>query len=147
MIGPGIPNFLLPGKAIHEFTSKIFSKNYDPIKFGDLSSYRDYLDIRDACEIILKVASENFESGPFNVASGIAIQGKDLIDRIINLCPIKSIELDYLYNNLSKSAVPYQKADISKIISHYAWHPKYSLDDSISDMWKFHLENLESNET
>ena len=147
VIGPGLPQSLLAGKAIYEFASnQIVHKNNNPVKFGDLTSFRDYVDIRDVCKTMKMFGDMKSEGNLFHVGSGIATSGRQLIDLIIEKCPLKKFKLTYEFDNSIKSLVNSQVASIAKISKAVNWSPTYALTDSITDMWKFQLKALNIHE-
>ncbi len=142
ILGAGMPDSLLAGRAIKLFQESLRNTDALPLQFGDLSSYRDYLDIRDLCNAI-DLSIENGMAGElYHIGSGVKTQGTDLIDEIINTCPHQTKSLEYQFARNQKSLVPHQVADITKAKNHLKWELLFGLDETLLWMWN-DLLNLE----
>lgn len=141
ILGQRMPDTLLAGKAIQAFKKELRKKETTPINFGDLTSFRDYVDIKDICNAI-DLAIKNGKTGElYNIGSGKATQGIELINKLIDACPIKSPLLSYTYDSKTSSIVPIQIANISKVKIGLKWKPLISLEETLKDMWTYELNN------
>jgi len=135
ILGVGMPESLLAGRAITLFHEALKSNNTNAIEFGDLSSYRDYLDKRDLCRAIDLSIEKGMAGELYHIGSGVNTQGIDLVDTIIESFPYDASVLKYRFNSNKKSLVPYQIADITKAKNNLNWQPTYNLNDTLSWMW------------
>lgn len=135
ILGVGMPDSLLAGRAIKLFHETLISKDSQAIQFGDLSSYRDYLDKRDLCSAIDLSILHGKAGELYHIGSGIKTQGTHLINQIIATCPDKSYAFQYHFDSDKKSLVPHQIADVSKAKNDLRWEPSFSLNDTLTWMW------------
>lgn len=135
IVGPGIPDSLLLGRAIKLFYESVHDNSDQIIQFGDLSSFRDYLDIRDLCNAI-DLSIINGKAGElYHIGSGIKTQGKELINKIIMAYPKKEHIFKYFFQTEKSSLVQSQIANITKAKNELYWEPLFSLNDTLSFVW------------
>ncbi len=136
LIGPGLPSTLLSGRCVQLLAA--IAANKEPktvLKFGDLSTQRDYIDVRDVCYAILLAMKSNHSGKLYHIGSGKMTSGQALIELLI-----AESGLDVQYQsqpmNPNTFSVPAQAADLSLVRKKLSWTPTISLKDSVSDMWK-----------
>jgi GDP-4-dehydro-6-deoxy-D-mannose reductase len=82
-IGPGQePGFLVP-----DLYQKILAamKNSDPIKVGDLSTKRDYTDVRDVVKAYVNLAeADELKYTLYNVCSGKSVDGGTILKTLLH---------------------------------------------------------------
>ncbi len=135
LIGKGISSSLAPG-AFAEQLKQTISKGSKVIKVGNLESYRDFLDIRDAIEGIWSLCQKPAGGQIFNLCSGQPTKIADLLEMMIEVSGLDvKVEVDRCRLR--------GRADISKIYGsfqklkeHCGWTPKRSLEDSVARMFK-----------
>ncbi len=81
LIGPGLPPRLLAGALC----AKLREPGNLPIPLGDLSSFRDFIDVRDAVEAYRLIVVKGRNSQIFNVCSGRATRVRTLVNRLATL--------------------------------------------------------------
>ncbi|NYI40441.1 GDP-4-dehydro-6-deoxy-D-mannose reductase [Demequina lutea] len=101
---------------------------------GNLSTYRDYLDVRDVAQAYLAlVASPTHQHLVYNVCSGVSIAGTEIRGRI---CAAMGIPMP------ATCADPtcYRSVDAQKVTGsserlreEFGWAPQYALAQSIED--------------
>jgi len=142
LLGPGQdPSFALAGWCKSACESALDHKNEKPknVKVGDLKLERDYLDVRDAAEAIVKV-----------VEAGAYTAGKTY-----NICSGQWSSLADLFSLCAPNAKPercddrFRKGDVPRIvgcnseIKSLGWNPSYSLRRTIMDMKRNYRDELE----
>ena len=129
LIGPGISRALFVGNFFEKI--KAYQKGeVERLEFSDLSAFRDFIDIRDACSAYLAILQKGKSGEVYNVASGKATQ----VFEILKLTQIKigiPDEKISIEENDADYGVSYQVGSIEKIQKDTAWYPSFSLDDSI----------------
>ncbi|WNB92509.1 GDP-mannose 4,6-dehydratase [Bacillus sp. NEB1478] len=102
------------------------------INVGDLSSFRDFTDVRDIVEAYVLLIESDIESGIFNISSGIPIEIKSILNILISLSnkkiKIKKDEKKIRPSNIKKFA-----GDSSKLKIQTGWSQKYNLNESLED--------------
>ena len=135
LIGYGLSPILLPGKLAKEIQELSKSQERKTLKVGNISTVRDFIDVRDAVKALALLAIHGKENNSYNIGSGVGNKIKDLINLFIdNVDPNIEILTD---RNLFKDSDPdIVLADISKIKSHTGWKPEIKLDKSVLDIIK-----------
>jgi len=138
IIGPGLPDTLLAGKVIREFIRKIGNNDPEPIELGNISSYRDYIDIRDINLAIEKSLHSKLEGELYHIGGGKSVSGYQLLKTIIDTAPFQDrSQLLYKEDSSVKPLVSMQVAEIGKARDKLMWEPKVSLEMSLKNMWDY----------
>lgn len=129
-IGPGQLNgFILP-----DLYEKIVSSVDNTIRVGNLQTQRDYTDVRDVARAYISLAtSQRLTSPIYNVCSGKAISGEELLIAVEKACDKTNLEVvvdDKLFRP-SDSRVLY--GDSSRLREQTGWAPTISLEQTIAD--------------
>jgi GDP-4-dehydro-6-deoxy-D-mannose reductase len=87
-IGPGQePGFLVPD-LYQKITQAL--KDSQSIKVGDLSTKRDYTDVRDVVKAYTNLAeADNLGYDLYNVCSGISVEGKTILETLLKALDTK----------------------------------------------------------
>lgn len=106
---------------------------------GEGTAVRDYFDVRDLVTAILgTVDAPGTSIGKvWNVGSGIGHSVKDVRDLVETISgrPIKTEILPSRQTDVDRIVL-----DISRIRDELGWAPRWSLEDSLTDIWKAHSE-------
>lgn len=131
--GPGqTTDFVIPRLA-EQFT-KIEKGEINPvIEVGNLSSVRDFTDVRDMVNGYI-LASQMAKAGEiYNLGSGKGYTVKQILDILESLSKTK-VEIKVNQDLVRTSDVPVLIADATKFASLTNWSPKISLEETISDI-------------
>lgn len=133
-IGPGQgPGFIVPDLAQQIVDVK--KSGGEEIKVGNLSTKRDYTDVRDIVRAY-RLLLEKGQSGEiYNICSGAASSGEDILNGLasaagVNVKPVvdpsKNRPVDY----------PVIYGDHSKLEDATGWKPEIKLDTTLADVIK-----------
>ena len=98
--------------------------------WGDGSTVRDYVHIRDVAQLSL-AALNSSESGVFNVGSGVGLSVNELIDRIsttLSVSPVVQIKPGRAFD------VPSVVLDCSEAQRRFQWKPQCDLNRGIAEI-------------
>ena len=99
---------------------------------GDLTSRRDFLDVRDVVRAY-RMALELGEAGEvYNIASGSAPRVGDLLDALVNLANAR-ITVRQDPSRMRPSDVPVIVGDASRFIRQTGWSPEIPIEISLRD--------------
>lgn len=134
-IGPGQgPGFLLPDLASQ--IQKFKNGEVDEIVVGDLTTKRDYTDVRDVVQayITLVTGDDEPQQALYNVCSGTSRSGEEILQRLIeafNFDAQPKVRVD------EKRLRPNDPKDIrgssDRLRQEFNWQPTISLDETIRD--------------
>lgn len=132
--GPGqMPGFIIP-----DLTTKLkeFMATGKEIVVGDLSTGRDYTDVRDVAKAYILVATSDSapQQAVYNVCSGVSRKGSDLFAAIANALglaetPTPTVDQALLRPNDAKDIF----GDNSRIKNEFSWGPTISFEQTVRD--------------
>lgn len=127
-IGPGqLEGFLVP-----DVTAQL--KERDSITVGNISTRRDYTDVRDIARAYrLLATTENLYHTTYNACSGISRSGEEIVNIIKNVCqkPDAVVNIDQSKVRPTDPAEIY--GDSSALHADTGWTPEITLEKTLSD--------------
>lgn len=123
-----------PTGVIANFVRKILDGESLEI-FGDGETIRDYIHIDDVTRCIDQLIKIENVSGTFNLASGLGVSVKQIID-LIEKNTENEIHIDYRESR--RSDVRSVVLDIEKLRTSLGFSPLISIEDGIRDMTDFY---------
>ena len=120
-IGPGMPPTTLPGKVV-EFAASMTER--EVLSLGDLSSYRDFVDARDAADAaVLSLLNPPATGGEvFNIGSGVARRVRDLVRGLLEASARPGATFQENSEGSARSgAVGWQEMDASRAREVLGW--------------------------
>ncbi|RWA68564.1 MAG: NAD-dependent epimerase/dehydratase family protein [Mesorhizobium sp.] len=97
--------------------------------WGDGTSLRDYIDVRDLCEVIDRsITSEVMKKDVYNVGSGKVYSVNDIVE----ICSsVSGIQIKTRYIEQKSFLVKDVKLSIDKVMGDLDWRPKFDARSSI----------------
>lgn len=135
--GPGqLPQFAVPAFA-HQIAR--MEKGLEPpvLRVGNLDAWRDLLDARDVVRAYARLMNRHTWDGiagePFNVATGMPVQIRDVVAR---LCALSTIQPEIFVDpaRLRPLDIACSTGDPARLRAAAQWQPAYALDDTLRDM-------------
>jgi GDP-4-dehydro-6-deoxy-D-mannose reductase len=133
IIGPRMNQQTIIGKVIAELRKNKKSNHIDTITVGSLSSYRDFIDVRDVVKLYSAILFYGQKGEIYNVGSGIIRQIRKVINELIAMSgqSIKIIETSYSSREFeSKGGC----ADNHKVLQLLPTYSPISFAESIKDI-------------
>jgi UDP-glucose 4-epimerase len=134
VIGPGETNpHLLP-----ELVAQL-KAGRKVIELGNLSPRRDYIDVRDAAAGFRAAAvGKAVEAGETCIVNLGTSQTYSVIDIVEKLRRISGIDfgIRQAEERVRKVDRPVLAADNSRIAKLFGWHASYTIDDTLSELWR-----------
>ena len=132
-IGPGqLPGFIVPdlAKKIQDRTS-----SDEPIAAGNLSSRRDYTDVRDVSQAyrLIATAANKPKELIYNVCSGESFSGEDVLRQTAAALGVPTPSVSVDQSLLRPNDTPDIRGDSTRLQEEFGWLPKYSFEQSIND--------------
>ncbi|WP_322513829.1 NAD-dependent epimerase/dehydratase family protein [Rhodopseudomonas palustris] len=139
--GPGqSPQFAIPAFASQ--IARIERGEQEPvIRVGDLSSRRDFLDVRDVVDAYVRtlLRFDDLPNGAvINIASGVARPLQDALDRLLSLTASK-IDVMVDPQRLRPNDTPVAFGNAARAAEWLDWHPAHDWPDTIAsvlDYWR-----------
>ncbi len=133
LLGPGLPQRLLAGTLC----TKLQQSGDAPIVLGDLSSFRDFIDVRDAVEAYRWIANKGRDHRIYNVCSGRATRSRTLVHQLAKLAGMA----DRIREQpaLRNAGVDRSLGD-PRALAALGWKPAHTLRQSLKDMLRHAVE-------
>lgn len=106
------------------------------IYVGNLSSARDFSDVRDVVRAYALLIQHGVAGETYNVGSGHAIKIEDILQRILVNAKV-TIEIRKDPAKFRPVDVPVIEADTTKLRECTGWKPELSIDDTIVDVLEY----------
>ncbi|WP_093802902.1 NAD(P)-dependent oxidoreductase [Streptomyces sp. Wb2n-11] len=133
-VGPGAPAAGLPGRLAGELRRAGASGT---VRVGDLSAYRDFVDVRDVAEAAVLAATAPGPLPPvLNIGSGRATVVREIAHGLVRAAGFRGTVEEAGGGSARSSAVSWQCADIGAARSALGWQPTRGLAGSLSDLWQ-----------
>jgi len=130
-IGPGQgPGFLVP-----DLTRRLRSLHAgESLSVGNLDTERDYTDVRDVARAyLLLAATESLHEVVFNVASGTARSGREILEMLCARLGVDVPPISVDPSRIRPNDPPSIAGDATRLRNAVGWLPNLPLDRSIGD--------------
>ncbi|MEV0302714.1 NAD-dependent epimerase/dehydratase family protein [Streptomyces prasinus] len=153
-VGPGAPPTGLPGRvaallreagtATRTGTetgagAEVGAEAGAVLRLGDLSAYRDFVDVRDVARAaVLAVTAAGPLPPVLNIGGGEAVRVRDLVHLLARRAGFGGrIEEDAgpAGGSARSAAVSWQCSDITAAGEALGWRPSYTLEESLAALW------------
>lgn len=134
-IGAGLsPNTVLGRAAVQ--LRRALASNATHIEMGDLSAYRDFIDVRDVARAVALAAATPRSESIFNVGSGCAVQVRRLVKDLADVADFDGEIAEVAPGSPRSGSVSWQQADIARTAAAYAWAPAAKLSAALRAVWE-----------
>jgi len=106
------------------------------IHVGDIDTTRDFTDVRDVIDAYFLLLECGCNGEIYNVCSGIERSMRSLIKRTCELAEVR-VELRTDVARFRPSEQRRVRGCNTKLVAHTGWQPKYSLDQTLSEILSF----------
>jgi GDP-4-dehydro-6-deoxy-D-mannose reductase len=142
LIGPGLQKGLVASDFAYQLAA-IETGLQDPvIHVGNLNSFRDFLDVRDAARAYVALAQQGTPGVAYNLASNTAIPIQRILDTLIELSGSKVTVLHDAALAQSKE-VSIQIGRYDRLADATGWMPRIPLETTLKDVldyWRMQLK-------
>lgn len=105
------------------------------VKVGNLDSLRTWADVRDAVEAYFQLVTINPTPGAYyNIGGTYTCTIREMLDKLISFSSKKNIEVLVDPERLRPIDADLQVPNTAKFQNHTGWKPKYSFDQTMSDL-------------
>ncbi|MGW7544578.1 NAD-dependent epimerase/dehydratase family protein [Streptomyces sp. NPDC054770] len=135
-VGPGAPAASLPGRI----TALLREAGPDAaavLRLGDLSAYRDFVDVRDVARAVVLAATAPGPLPPvLNVGGGRAVPVRELVHALAGRAGFRGRVEESTTGSVRSARVSWQCSDISAAGRALGWRPAHTLDDALTALWE-----------
>jgi GDP-4-dehydro-6-deoxy-D-mannose reductase len=133
LAGPGQPPTLACSAFAQEISQSERTRETGVLVTGNLSSQRDFIDVRDVARAYHAIAKAGQAGTTYNICSERAVSIQHCVNTLLQLArtPIR-VERDP--NRLQADDVPIQVGSAACLRSHTGWRPEIPLEQSLADL-------------
>jgi GDP-4-dehydro-6-deoxy-D-mannose reductase len=131
LVGARMPPSLSIGSFLQQIRT---APNHGVIRTGDLSTRRDFLDIRDAVRAYWDILLRGVNGEVYNVCSGHSLLLSDMVVALIQASG-KQLDLVMDQERLRKNDVPDIFGSCEKLHGTTGWKPRHFLELKNSPVW------------
>ncbi|UCG17513.1 MAG: NAD-dependent epimerase/dehydratase family protein [Phycisphaerales bacterium] len=132
LIGKGVSAQLAPGAFVEQL--RLAMRQGSPvIRVGNLETYRDYLDVRDAMRAVWMLCETPAAGESFNLCTGKPTKTGDLLQMMVESCNAQiTVEVDPARLR-GASEIQCIYGDYGKLRAHSGWEPEIDLAQSVRE--------------
>lgn len=133
LIGPGEPESFVASGIAARIGAIQAGTARPPLRTGDLTTRRDFVDVRDAAQALRLAATGGEPGAVYNVCSGRATPIGGLVDQLLALAG-----LEVAVESVPEPAavnVRGHAGSAERLKAATGWEPRRSLGDSLADVW------------
>lgn len=131
-IGPGqTPNFVAPAFALRIAECEVAGGG--TVTHGDLSSRRDFTDVRDVVRAYRMLAVGGRAGETYNICTGVDVGMQELLDRLVHMAHVpitSSVNPDLL----RPVELPVLRGSHDRLTAHTGWMPTIALEQTLLDV-------------
>lgn len=134
-IGPG----QLPGYLIADLTKQIAELERDggeTLRVGNLSSKRDFTDVRDIVRAYILLAAKGRTGEVYNVCTGTSRSGREVLDLLLKISH-QEIRTEQDPDRMRPADIPDLRGNAAKIRNDTGWSPEIPIEQTLSDTLAF----------
>ncbi|MFC4599700.1 GDP-mannose 4,6-dehydratase [Cohnella hongkongensis] len=117
-------------------------RNTHELFTGNIDVQRDFLDVRDVVNAYMQLLQKGKSGEVYNVCSGSAIMIRDIIDILFRLARISNYQIILDQEKTRQNEIQIRFGDNNKIKSISNWSQRYSIEQTITDLYQYWKENL-----
>ena len=135
-VGPGAPERTLLGRAARGIEDAQ-SSGAHVVHLGPLSSFQDFIDVRDVAAAVAEAGTSPHASGALlNVGRGVAVQRRELVELLASEAGFTGEIVEDAEGPVPSPRIGWQQADITAIHSRLGWTPTHDLAESVRSVWE-----------
>ncbi|MFD9129618.1 NAD-dependent epimerase/dehydratase family protein, partial [Kitasatospora sp. NPDC059571] len=132
-VGPGAPAGSLPGRLARELHR---AGPDGTVRVGDLSAYRDFVDVRDVARAVaLAATAARPLPRVLNVGSGLARPVRAVADGLVAAAGFGGTLDESAAGSDRSAGVSWQQADVAAAERELGWRPEVPFDTTLADLW------------
>ena len=134
MTGPGEPAHLAVGGFSHQLVQIVTGAREPVLVVGDLTTARDYLDVRDAARGLFVAATEGHQE-VYNVCSGVAVEMSEIVSKLIAAAGLTDAVMTRARAG-GRDPIRRQCGNPSRLQVLTGWHPRHDLSVTLREVFE-----------
>jgi Nucleoside-diphosphate-sugar epimerases len=109
---------------------------------GNIDVERDFLDVRDVVEAYFELLKSGKSGEIYNICSNQAISIRSIIEMLFRVADIEDYTIEVNNDRVRKNEISLRVGDNSKIMNTTNWSPQYTMNQTVTDLFKYWKENM-----
>ena len=107
------------------------------ITLDALHASRDYVDVRDVADAVVRAAKSGLSGRAIDIGCGQAISVRSIVELLIRVSRVRAriVERDQTSARLGHSTDMWTQVDPQPALELLGWHPTRTLTDAITAYW------------
>ncbi|HEX9246857.1 MAG TPA: GDP-mannose 4,6-dehydratase [bacterium] len=135
--GPGRGEVFVESNFSRQIAAIEHGSQKPVIRVGNLDATRDFSDVRDIVRAYWLALERGTPGEVYNICSGKALRIRDLLETLLNLSVIKSIQVKPDPARMRPSDVQALRGDCTKFQRDTGWKPEVSLERTWQDLLNY----------
>jgi GDP-4-dehydro-6-deoxy-D-mannose reductase len=143
LIGPGQSTELACSAFARQIALDENQQAPDPIRTGNLTAKRDFLDVRDAVRGYSMLAQQGTPGAIYNVCSGWAVSLQTCLNLLLGMAS-KSLVTELDQTKIQQNDIPIQVGNPGLLRRTFGWQPKIPIQQSLQDLlndWRVRVKS------
>ncbi len=132
-IGPGQSSSYVISSFAKQIVQRKLKIEKGPIKVGNIDLIRDFIDVRDVVSSYMAILENGKKGEVYNVCTGNGYSIREILLLLMQISG-ENCEIETDQNLYRPIDNPIIIGDNSRIKQHCEWFPKYSIDQTLSDV-------------
>lgn len=138
VVGPGEPAHLAIGGFARQLAAAVAGRSSALTSAGDLSTSRDYLDVRDAARAVFLATTAAADEPVLNISSGRATPIADMLDQLLEAAGLTGRVA--IHRSIGPiDPIRAQRGDAARLTAATGWRPQRTLQRAMTDLLAEHL--------
>lgn len=143
-IGPGQqPGYLIADLSMQ--IAKLERVGGGTLRVGNLSSRRDFTDVRDIVRAYVLLAATGKASTPYNVCTGKSRSGQEVLELLLGFSHA-TISVEQDPDRMRPADIPDLRGDATRIQADTGWRPQIPLEQTLVDTLTYWREQVGSSD-
>lgn len=139
LLGPGLPSSLAAGSLCEQVAALEKKGQSGSIRIGDLTTQRDYVDVRDVARAFVQLAEKGIFGEVYNICSGRTVSLRLIVAALRGASRANfNVTVD---RGRRRGGPGRFRGTPEKIFRHTGWKPRLSWRDSLLDTLEFYRES------
>jgi nucleoside-diphosphate-sugar epimerase len=138
VIGPGAPTVSLLGRSAEQLRHALADGRDAVITLDALLAHRDYVDVRDVADAVLRAARSSVTGVAIDIGRGQAVTVRSIVELLIQVSGVTAeiVERDQTSARLGHSADMWTQVDPRPAFELLGWQPTRSLTEAVTAYWR-----------
>ncbi len=142
VVGPGQDERHVAGRFAAQIAGIVADNDQAPMRVGDLSTTRDFIDVRDVARALALLARRGAPGRTYNVASGLETPVSRILELLVDAAGLAgTLRLEAAYRRVSDT--PRVVADVAQL-RDAGYHATVTLDQSLRDVLAYYTAHITS---